>query len=58
MDTSKMSDYGILVGKKHHEGLQSGARISDDGKLNLTDFALWKFNMTGKKRDMQRDSPR
>ena len=57
MNTSKMSDYGILVGKKHLEGLQSGARISDDGKLNLTDFALWKFNMTGSKRDMERDSP-
>ena len=23
----------------------------------MTDFALWKFNMTGKKRDMERDSP-
>ena len=52
-----MSDYGVLVGKKHLEGIQSGARVDDDGKLNPTDFALWKFNMTGKKRDMERDSP-
>lgn len=56
-DTSKMSDYGILVWKKHLEGLQSWSRIEDTGKKNITDFALWKFNTTWKKRDMERESP-
>ena len=40
------------------EGLEQGARIDDAGKRNATDFALWKFNITGKKRDMERESPR
>lgn len=57
MDTSKMSEYGVLVGKKHLEGIQSGARVDNDGRRNPTDFALWKFNMTGKKRDMEWESP-
>lgn len=58
MDTSKVTDYGKLIGKKHMEGLEQGARIDDAGKRNATDFALWKFNITGKKRDMERESPR
>lgn len=29
----------------------------DLGKISITDFALWKFNLTGKKRDMEWDSP-
>lgn len=45
-DTSKMPDYGVLVGKKHLEGLQAGSRVEDVGKRNLTDFALWKFNIS------------
>jgi cysteinyl-tRNA synthetase len=49
MDTSKVDDYGKLIGKKHMEGLEQGARINDAGKRNATDFALWKFNITGKK---------
>ena len=57
MDTSLMKEYGVLVGKKHLEGLQSGVRVADDNKKNITDFALRKFNMTGKKRDMERESP-
>ncbi len=57
MDTSKISDYGVLVGKKYLEGLEQGARIDDAGKKNSTDFALWKFNITGKKRDMEWESP-
>jgi cysteinyl-tRNA synthetase len=56
-DTTTMADYGVLVGKKHLEGIQAGARVDDDGKRNPTDFALRKFNMTGNKRDMERDSP-
>lgn len=58
MDTSKVADYGKLIGKKHMEWLEQWARIDDAGKRNVTDFALWKFNLTGKKRDMERDSPR
>jgi cysteinyl-tRNA synthetase len=57
MDTSKVNDYGKLIGKKHMEGLEQGARIDDAGKRNATDFALWKFNITGKKRDMEWESP-
>ena len=57
-DTSTVADYGILVGQKHLNWLQSGARIENDYKRNITDFALWKFNITGKKRDMERESPR
>lgn len=58
MDTSTVQDYGKLIGKKHMEGLEQWARIDDAGKRNPTDFALWKFNVTGKKRDMEWDSPR
>lgn len=58
MDTSKMENYGALVWKKHLEWLQSGSRIDLKWKKNITDFALWKFNMTGQKREMERDSPR
>lgn len=57
MDTSKVKDYAVLIGQKHIDWLQSWARVNDDGKRNPTDFALWKFNMTGKQRDMERDSP-
>ncbi len=56
-DTSKMWDYGILVWKKHIEGLLSWSRVEDTGKKNITDFALWKFNTTWKKRDMEWESP-
>lgn len=61
MDTSKVADYGKLMGanyKKHVEGLNAGERVDMGGRKNPTDFALWKFNMTGKKRDMERESPR
>lgn len=58
MDTSKVDDYAVLVGQKHIDGLNKWARIEDNGKKNITDFALWKFNTTGKKRDMERESPR
>jgi len=58
MDTSKVAWYGKLLPPKHLEWIQSGERIEDVGKRNPTDFALWKFNLTGKKRDMERESPR
>jgi len=58
MDTSKVADYGKLIGKKHMEWIEQWARVDDAGKRNVTDFALWKFNITGKKRDMEWESPR
>lgn len=57
MDTSKVEDYAVLVGQKHIDGLNKWARIEDNGKKNITDFALWKFNTTGQQRDMERESP-
>lgn len=57
MDTSKVKDYAVLVGQKHIDWLNKWARIEDNGKRNITDFALRKFNTTGNKRDMERDSP-
>lgn len=58
MDTSTMEWYGVLLPKKHLEGIDSWSRVELKWKHNTTDFALWKFNMTGKKRDMERESPR
>ncbi len=55
-DTSKFADYGALGGQKL-EDLRGGARIDVDGKRNITDFALWKFSPTDKKRQMEWDSP-
>lgn len=57
MDTSKVDNYGCLVWQKHIEGILSGARIDNAGRKNATDFALWKFNISWKKRDMERESP-
>lgn len=70
MDTSKVEDYGKLMGpnyKKRLADLNAGERVAMNGKKNPTDFALWKFSpaqgvcpITGKslKRQMERDSPR
>jgi cysteinyl-tRNA synthetase len=58
VDTSKVDDYGKMLPAGHLEGIQSGARIANDNKRNAADFAVWKFNTTGKKRDMERESPR
>lgn len=55
-DTSKVSDYGKLA-RLDKTGLAAGARVDVAGKKHITDFALWKFNTTGKKRDMEWDSP-
>lgn len=57
MDTSKFSDYGALLSDKHLAGLEEGSRVDLKWKKNPTDFALWKFNMTGAKRDMEWESP-
>lgn len=56
-DTSKFSSYGELA-HLDIEHLQAGARIEMvEGKRNPTDFALWKFSPTDKKRQMEWDSP-
>lgn len=55
-DTSKLADYGKLA-RLDIEGLEAGARVSVEGKRNITDFAVWKFSPTGAKRDMEWDSP-
>ena len=60
MDTSKVEDYGKLMGpnyKKRLEDLRAGERVDMKNKKNPTDFALWKFSPTDEKRQMERDSP-
>lgn len=61
MDTSKVEDYGKLMGqnyKKRLADLNAGERVAMNGKKNPTDFALWKLSPSGEKRQMERDSPR
>jgi len=55
-DTSKLDDYGKLA-RLDIEGLQSGARVDDNDKRNVTDFALWKFSPKDEQRDMEWESP-
>lgn len=55
-DTSKLNDYGKLA-RLDIEGLEAGARVSVEGKRNITDFAIWKFSPTNTKRDMEWGSP-
>lgn len=55
-DTAKLHDYGELA-RLDIEGLAAGARVSVEGKRNITDFAVWKFSPTDVKRDMEWDSP-
>ena len=55
-DTSRLSDYGKLA-RLDIEGLEAGARVSVEGKRNITDFAIWKFSPRDAKRDMEWDSP-
>lgn len=55
-DTSKLPDYGKLGGQNLSE-LRGGARIENNNKRNITDFALWKFSPKDAKRQMEWDSP-
>lgn len=55
-DTSKLADYGKLA-RLDIDGLEAGARVSIEGKRNITDFAVWKFSPTDSKRDMEWESP-
>lgn len=56
-DTAKFPEYNKLSHLKLDE-LKEGARIEkNDEKKSPTDFALWKFNTTGEKRQMEWESP-
>lgn len=55
-DTSKLTDYGKLA-RLDIAGLEAGARVSVEGKKNITDFAIWKLSPRDSKRDMEWDSP-
>jgi len=55
-DTSKQPGYGYLA-RLDVEGLEAGVRIDMAEKRNVTDFALWKFNPSNEKRQMEWDSP-
>lgn len=55
-DTSKLKDYGKLARLKKEE-LQAGKRVELKEKKNITDFALWKFSLKDKKREMEWESP-
>ncbi|NMB91906.1 cysteine--tRNA ligase [candidate division WWE3 bacterium] len=56
-DTSKFSSYGELSGLTV-ENIKEGARIDPNPeKKNPTDFALWKFSPTSKKRQQEWQSP-
>ncbi len=55
-DTSRFASYGALSGQDLSK-LRAGVRIDDDGKKNPTDFMLWAFSPTDKKREMEWDSP-
>jgi len=56
-DTSKLTDYGKLA-RLDIENLKAGARVETvEGKRNITDFALWKFERPGEDRAMIWPSP-
>ncbi len=56
-DTSKFPDYGKMA-RLNLAALQAGARVElSEGKRNLTDFALWKFERPGENRAMVWPSP-
>lgn len=59
-DTGKLDDYGKLAGltPEKIEQLRGGARVElIEGKRNVTDFALWKFERPGENRAMVWESP-
>jgi len=56
-DTGKLADYGKLA-RISEIDLQAGARVERGNEIkHLTDFAVWKFSPTDKRRDMEWDSP-
>ncbi|MCD5384623.1 MAG: cysteine--tRNA ligase [Candidatus Pacebacteria bacterium] len=56
-DTALFKDYGKL-GNIDIEAQQTGSRVEQDPlKRNLSDFWLWKFNKSKKKRQQEWESP-
>ena len=56
-DTSKFADYGKMA-KLDLKNLKEGARVeANTQKRNPSDFALWKFSPSDRKRDMEWSSP-
>ncbi len=56
-DTSRFADYGKLA-RLNLSGQEEGARVEVNvEKKNPSDFAVWKFSPTDKKRQMEWDSP-
>jgi cysteinyl-tRNA synthetase len=51
-DTTKLDDYGKLANLKIHD-LETRSRVEIGEKKNSHDFALWKFNKPGEKRQME-----
>ena len=56
-DTSKFKDYGKMAGLDL-EGQMAGHRVEQtEGKINPSDFCVWKFSPKGTKRLMEWESP-
>ncbi|MFH1565671.1 MAG: cysteine--tRNA ligase [bacterium] len=56
-DTSKFKEYG-KISSLDKEGMREAARVDfNSERKNPTDFALWKFNKTEHKRQMEWQSP-
>ncbi len=56
-DTSKYPEYGKMS-SLDKKGMREAARMDfNKERKNPSDFALWKFNVTGKKRQMEWGSP-
>lgn len=55
-DTSKFPDY-FKLSRQNGAELKAGARVDMGGKINVSDFALWKFSPKNEKRQMEWDSP-
>ncbi len=55
-DTSKLPSYSDFA-RLDAQNLKAGSRVEMGEKRSVTDFALWKFSPTDKKRQMEWDSP-
>ena len=56
-DTSKIKDYGILIGGITAETIEAGKRVEVGEKKHPTDFALWKFSDKPGLRQQEWESP-
>jgi cysteinyl-tRNA synthetase len=56
-DTSKVDDYGALIGGISAESIDAGKRVQLGEKKNNTDFALWKFSNNDSERQQEWQSP-